>query len=59
MKLIRLKEVMSLTTMSKTTIYTYINKDKFPKPIPLGERAVAWVESEVQEWIEERIAGRA
>jgi prophage regulatory protein len=28
----------------------------FPKPIKLSERAVAWVDHEVQEWLESRIS---
>lgn len=28
----------------------------FPKPIPLGEHAVGWVASEVDAWIQQRIA---
>ncbi|WP_411569287.1 helix-turn-helix transcriptional regulator [Shewanella sp. SM87] len=30
----------------------------FPKAVKLGSRSVAWVESEVQEWILERIEQR-
>jgi len=31
------------------------DSDKFPVQIPLGERAVGWKESDVDQWIEDRI----
>jgi hypothetical protein len=31
---------------------------RFPRPVPIGPHAVAWVESEVDEWIEGRLAAR-
>ncbi|VEF26302.1 Predicted transcriptional regulator [Shewanella baltica] len=54
-KLIRLKDVIDSTGLARSTIYKYIDKGIFPKAVTLGGRAVAWVESEVQEWILERI----
>jgi len=35
-----------------------MDEERFPKSVSLGDRAVAWVESEVEMWIEERIADR-
>jgi prophage regulatory protein len=55
MRLIRLKSVIECTGMARSTIYKYINEGSFPKPVSLGARSVAWVESEVQEWITSRI----
>lgn len=58
MRLIRLKEVMALTGLARSTIYKFIQTQAFPTPVPLGARAVAWVESEVQEWIFARVGER-
>ncbi|QYJ85859.1 AlpA family transcriptional regulator [Shewanella mesophila] len=58
MRLIKLKEVMDCTGLGRSTIYNYIADETFPKPVSLGARAVAWVESEVQDWILERITER-
>ncbi len=33
-----------------------MDEERFPKSVSLGDRAVAWVESEVQEWILERVS---
>ncbi|HCG7088210.1 TPA: AlpA family transcriptional regulator [Vibrio parahaemolyticus] len=56
MKLIRQKEVTEMTGVSRASVYKLMAVGRFPKSVSLGERAVAWVESEVQEWILERIA---
>lgn len=59
-KLLRLSEVRDRVPYSRSTIYQLIAQGKFPKPISIGERAVAWLESEIDEWIEGRIQrGRA
>jgi prophage regulatory protein len=58
MKVLRLKEVMRLTGLARSTVYDYITKQQFPKPITLGDRAVGWLEHEIQDWINERIAIR-
>lgn len=57
-KLIRIKDVIDTTGLARSTIYKYVDKGIFPKAVKLGSRSVAWVESEVQEWILERIAQR-
>ncbi|MBB3140321.1 helix-turn-helix transcriptional regulator [Halomonas organivorans] len=58
MRLIKLKDVISLTGLARSTIYKYISEERFPKPVSLGERNVAWVEEEIQDWILEKIAER-
>ncbi|MBV7315426.1 AlpA family transcriptional regulator [Shewanella sp. NIFS-20-20] len=58
MKLIKLKDVIASTGLGRSTIYKYIEDGTFPKAVSLGCRAVAWVESEIQEWILERIEER-
>ena len=53
--LIRRKEVERITTLSRSRIYKLMEDGVFPKSIPLGPMSVAWVESEVQDWIVARI----
>lgn len=57
-RIIRLPEVTNLTGISRSSIYEFIKKSQFPKQINLGARAVGWVESEVQGWIQQRISER-
>lgn len=54
-RLIRLPEVLNKTGYKKAWIYRLISEDRFPKPIKLGERAVAFIEAEIDEWISGRI----
>ena len=50
-RLIRFPEVMNRTGYGKAWIYRLISEGLFPKPIKIGTRAIAFVESEVDEWI--------
>ena len=58
MRFLRLKEVIELTGLSRSTIYKYIDEGLFPRSVPLGGRAVAWVDQEVQDWVLARIEER-
>ena len=59
-KLLRLGGVRERVPYSRSTIYSLIKLGKFPKPISLGERAVAWLEADIDEWIRARVeSGRA
>jgi prophage regulatory protein len=57
-KLKKLPEVRAITSLSRSHIYALIQKGEFPKPVKLSERSSAWVESEVQDWIDKKIAER-
>lgn len=57
-KLMRISKVVELTGLSKTTIYLHISQGTFPRQIQLGKRSVAWIESEIEDWIEERMNNR-
>lgn len=58
MKLMKLKAVMECTGLARSTVYKFIAEERFPKPVKLGARMVAWVESEIQDWIQEKIEQR-
>jgi prophage regulatory protein len=58
MRIMRLKEVIEKTGLAKTTVYSLISQGKFPKQIELGVRSVGWVDTEVDEWLEAKIAHR-
>jgi len=59
-KLVRVKTVIELTGLSKSYIYELCKKGLFPKSIQLvpGGTSVAWVESEINEWIDSRVQQR-
>lgn len=58
MKLLKMRDVMALTSLAKSTIYKYIDTEGFPKQVKLGSGSVAWIEGEVLDWIEAKIAQR-
>ena len=53
--ILRLPEVSSKTGLSRSTIYARIKADTFPMPIPLGARAMGFIDQEIDDWIEARI----
>ena len=54
-RFLRLKEVIHITGLSRSTIYAEISKGDFPKQIQLtGSRSVGWLESEITLWVESR-----
>jgi len=53
--ILRLPDVKSRTGLSRSTIYLLIKQGSFPKPILLADRAVGWIETEVFNWIDEKI----
>ena len=53
--ILRCKQVQARTGLARSTIYLYIKTGTFPRPVPLGTRAVGWLESEVCDWIAERV----
>ncbi|HDZ9156520.1 TPA: AlpA family transcriptional regulator [Vibrio cholerae] len=57
-RLIRFREVLAMTGLSRSSMYRFIEENQFSTQVQLGGRAVAWVESEVQEWIAQRITNR-
>ncbi|WP_198300678.1 AlpA family transcriptional regulator [Vibrio anguillarum] len=57
-RLIRFREVLTMTGLSRSSLYRFIEENQFPTQVQLGGRAVAWVEGEVQEWIAQRIINR-
>jgi prophage regulatory protein len=55
-KFVKLKEVIKITTLSKSSIYRLMSEGDFPSQIPLGARSVVWVRAEIEEWCTKRIA---
>ncbi|WP_422836351.1 helix-turn-helix transcriptional regulator [Afipia carboxidovorans] len=54
-----MKSVVAMTSLSRTMINRYRVDGKFPAAVPLGDRRVAFVRNEINDWIAARIAARA
>ena len=53
LNILKLKEVIKKTAISRSSLYSKIQRGKFPQPLKLGERASGWIEDEIDEWIEQ------
>ena len=53
-RLITLKDIIEITSLSKATILRYVKAGKFPEKVRIGERRVAWREEDVVEWLASR-----
>ena len=50
-KFLRLHSVIDLTGLSKSSIYKQIQEHAFPRQVRIGDRAVAWLESDIDRWV--------
>lgn len=57
-RILRLKEVIKRTGRSRSSIYLDMDLGKFPAAFKLGANAIGWLESEIDNWIEERAQER-
>ena len=55
-RLLRLQDVIAAIGMKRSWILKKTKEGEFPKPIKLGERAIAWRESDISDWVATREA---
>jgi prophage regulatory protein len=56
--LVSIKTACAMTSLSRTAINRYRSEGRFPQCVPLGDRRVAFLKSEVTDWINARVAAR-
>lgn len=54
-RLVRMQQVVDMTGIPAPSLYVMMAAGAFPKQIALSVNRVAWIESEIQDWIRERI----
>ena len=52
--LLRLSQVEEAAGLKKSTIYSMMERNEFPRPVRIGSRTVRWRSSDLAEWIAER-----
>ena len=57
-RILRRPEVEAATGLKRSSIYQGMAAGTFPKAIPLGAKAVGWLESEIVAWQKARLAQR-
>lgn len=51
-RILRLPELLQVTGLSTATLYRWMDEERFPRPVRLGENSVGWKASAVQAWID-------
>lgn len=55
-RFLKIGDVISLTAKSRSSIYLGVSVNTFPKPYKIGDRAVAWLASDIDAWIDAQTA---
>jgi prophage regulatory protein len=58
LRVLRRKQVLDKLGISPATLYAWVAKGKFPKPIAIGANTKAWLEHEIDELLLQRTAER-
>jgi prophage regulatory protein len=58
-RILRLPAVQARVGLSRASIYRAVAREAFPRPVPLGGRAIGWHESAINQWIAQRGQGGA
>ena len=56
--LIRINDVLRLVAISRSHLYAMVKCGEFPPPLKLSTRSSAWKLSEVEAWVDGRLALR-
>ncbi|ECU9386452.1 TPA: AlpA family transcriptional regulator [Salmonella enterica subsp. enterica serovar Concord] len=57
-RLLRLPQLLDKTGLKRAQVYAYMKTGYFPKSIKIGPSSVAWLESEIDDWINEKLNNR-
>jgi prophage regulatory protein len=57
-RILRRVDVERATGLPRSTIYEFIGRGIFRRPLPLGGRSVGWLQTEVEDWVAQRVAAR-
>lgn len=58
-RILRLRDVRARTGLCTSSIYDRMARGDFPQSVPLGGRAVGWIDAEIDQWIDSLISKRA
>jgi prophage regulatory protein len=57
-QILKVKEVSKEVNISVPQIYRLAMLGEFPKPLKLGKRSSGWLQSEIEQWIQEKVDAR-
>jgi len=56
MKILRLPDVLQRCGLSRSSLYAQMAEGQFPQSVKISTRSVGWVESDLDDWIQDRIS---
>jgi prophage regulatory protein len=59
LRLLRLPRVKDRVGLGRSSIYALMSRGQFPQSVSLGSRAMAWLESDVDAWIQTKVDAAA
>lgn len=57
-RLLRLEQVKEKTGLGRSQIYAFMKSNNFPRSIKIGPSSIAWLEAEIDDWINEKLTNR-
>ena len=54
-QLIRLPQVIEMTSLGKSKIYDLMSKDEFPNNFSLGRRTAVWTRKDIEDWCKQKV----
>jgi prophage regulatory protein len=51
---VRMSRLVEMIGLSRSTIWKLLSEGKFPNPIRLGSRSIAWRINDIEEWLQSR-----
>ena len=58
MNILRIRDVIAQTGLKRRTVYNLVSRGDFPRPIQLTSRAVGWLDTDVSNWLNDRVEER-
>lgn len=56
--LLRRPEVQSLTSLSRSSLFALVAAGRFPRPVRVSSRRVAWLQTDIEAWLAEKVSAR-
>lgn len=57
-RVVRLKELVFRSGLGRSSIYDMVSTGDFPAPVQIGARAIGWIESEFETWLNSKTGER-
>ena len=57
MRLLKRREIETMLSIGKQSIYNLIRANGFPEPVRLSSKRIGWLEHEVVEWVQKQPRG--